>query len=87
MNLDLTTDYIPWYFSAENVVDTIKVYFVHGTTETLIETWQVGLYNGAHNFPVHNVYSTYFNKITDLSGYTVALGDKVKFKGKLPHQG
>lgn len=80
MNLDLTTDYIPWYFSAENVVDTIKVYFVHGTTETLIETWQVGLYNGSHNFPVHNVYSTYFNKITSLTDFTVALGDKIKFE-------
>jgi len=78
MDLDATTSYVPWFFYGENVIDTLRVYFVHGATETLLETWQVGTAYGAYNFPLHNIYSSYFNKITTLP--TVATGDKIKFK-------
>lgn len=79
-DLDATTSYVPWHFTAAEVVDTLRVYLVQGASETLIETWQVGLLNYVDNYAAHNIYSSYLNKITDLTDYTISEGDYIKFR-------
>lgn len=79
MDLNTTTDYIPWSFAPSSLADTISIYFVHGTTETLIESWLVGTSQGYWDLSNYVVYSSEFSKITDLRPFTIVTGDKIKF--------
>ena len=78
--IDPTTDFLPWEFYGEAVIDTLSIYFVHGGTETFIERWMVGS-NQSNNFDLFmvNPGGGSFYKITDLRDFTVEEGDYIKF--------
>lgn len=83
MDLDVSTDYIPWSFTANSVYDVLSIYYVHNGVETLVEEWTVGdgVAGALNPFDIgnHHIGQSSFYKIADFRPYSIVAGDKVKF--------
>lgn len=78
-DLDPTTEYVPWYFYAEIVNDTIDVYYESNGVQTLLEHWTVGLDQANTDIGAGRWDYTTFYKIQDISTYTYSAGDRIVF--------
>lgn len=80
--IDSTTNYVPWYFDADIVVDRVKVYYGNSGVDTLLATVYAGSDNAGDSYLVDSLYfdnSIPFKRIEDLTGFTYQAGDYVKY--------
>ena len=79
-NLDPSTKYVPWYFYANIINDTIDVYYDSGGDRTLLQHWTVGSDQLNTDFTVNRYDGTVIYKIEDIQDFTYQVGDKIVFE-------